>query len=87
MKRRGWPGRLLAPCSASAGADPPQAADFLCGRRQWRIEKVAVVPDFVEQVGARFIASGEPHLVRHANGQRVPSAQFLSQELRRPGKR
>jgi len=63
-----------------------QAADFLRGKLQWRIEKVATVQDFIEQVGTRSTASGEIYLVRLADGQTVPSSQFLTQELRRLGK-
>jgi hypothetical protein len=63
-----------------------QAGDFLRGKLQWRIEKVATVQDFIEQVGTRSTASGEIYLVRLADGSTVPSAQFLSQELRRLGK-
>jgi aminoglycoside phosphotransferase (APT) family kinase protein len=63
-----------------------QAADFLRGKLQWRIDKVATAQDFIEQVGTRSTASGEAYLVRLANGQTVPSAHFLAQELRRLGK-
>jgi hypothetical protein len=63
-----------------------QAADFLRGKLQWRIEKVATMQDFIEQVGTRSTASGEVYLVRLANGQTVTSAEFLTQELRRLGK-
>jgi predicted ThiF/HesA family dinucleotide-utilizing enzyme len=63
-----------------------QAADFLRGKLQWRIEKVATVQDFIEQVGTRSTASGEVYLVRLADGRTVPSAQFLAQELQRLGK-
>jgi hypothetical protein len=63
-----------------------QAADFLRGKLQWRIDKVATVQDFIEQVGTRSTASGEVYLVRLASGQTLPSAQFLAQELRRLGK-
>jgi hypothetical protein len=63
-----------------------QAADFLRGKLHWRMEKVATVQDFIEQVGTRSTASGEIYMVRLADGQTVPSAQFLAQELRRLGK-
>lgn len=64
-----------------------QAADFLRGKLHWHIEKIATAQDFIEQVGTRSTASGEVYLFRLANGQTVPSAQFLTQELRRLGKR
>jgi len=64
-----------------------QAADFLRGKLQWQIEKIATAQDFIEQVGTRSTASGEVYMFRLANGQPVPSAQFLTQELQRLGRR
>jgi hypothetical protein len=60
-----------------------QAADFLRGKLQWRIEKVGTVQDFIEQVGTRSTTSGGFYLVRLANGRTLTSAEFLAQELRR----
>ncbi len=64
-----------------------QAADFLRGKLQWQIEKITTAQDFIEQVGTRSTASGQDYMIRLADGQTVPSAQFLAQELRRLGKR
>jgi hypothetical protein len=64
-----------------------QAADFLRGKLQWQIEKVATAQDFIAQVGTRSTSSGHVYLVRLADGRELPSAQFLAQELRRIDKR
>jgi hypothetical protein len=64
-----------------------QAADFLRGKLQWQIEKVATVQDFIVQIGTRSTSSGNVYLVRLADGHELPSAQFLTQEFRRIEKR
>jgi hypothetical protein len=63
--------------------DGKQAADFLRGKLKWRIEKVATVQDFIEQIGTRSTTSGMAYQVRLADGRTLPSAEFLRQELRR----
>ena len=60
-----------------------QAADFLRGKLKWRIEKVSSTQDFIVEVGTRSTTSGEAYLVRLGDGRTLPSAQFLTQELRR----
>jgi tellurite resistance protein len=67
--------------------DSAQAADFLRGKYGWRIEKVATVQDFIEQIGTRSTASGDVYKVRLADGRTISSADFLVQELRRLEKR
>jgi hypothetical protein len=64
-----------------------QGADFLRGKLQWQIEKVATAQDFIAQIGTRSTTSGDVYLVRLADGRTLPSAQFLAQELRRIEKR
>ncbi len=60
-----------------------QAADFLRGKLQWNIEKVATMKDFIVVVGTRSTTRGEIYQVRLADGRMLPSAEFLTQELRR----
>lgn len=60
-----------------------QAGDFLRGKLKWRIEKVSTIHDFIVEVGTRSTTSGEAYLVRLGDGRTLPSAQFLTQELRR----
>lgn len=60
-----------------------QAGDFLRGKLKWRIEKVNTIQDFIVEVGTRSTTSGEAYLVRLGDGRTLPSAQFLTQELRR----
>lgn len=64
-----------------------QAADFLRGKLQWNLEKIRTVRDFIVEVGTRSTTSGEIYLVRLADGRTLPSAEFLTQELRRIEKR
>ena len=64
-----------------------QAADFLRGKFNWRIEKVVTVQDFIDQVGTRSTASGDVYKVRLADGRTLPSADFLRQELGRIDRR
>lgn len=64
-----------------------QAADFLRGKLKWRIDKVATVQDFIEQVGTRSTSSGDIYQVRLGDGRTLASAEFLTQELRRIEKR
>jgi hypothetical protein len=63
--------------------DCRQAAEFLRGKLKWRIEKVATVQDFIDQIGTRSTTSGEVYRVKLADGRTLPSAEFLRQELRR----
>jgi hypothetical protein len=64
-----------------------QAADFLRGKLNWQIDKVATAQDFIQQIGTRSTTSGNVYMVRLADGRELPSAQFLTQELRRIDKR
>jgi len=63
--------------------DCRQAAEFLRGKLKWRMEKVATVQDFIEQIGTRSTTTGEVYQVKLADGRTLPSAEFLRQELRR----
>jgi hypothetical protein len=58
-----------------------QAAEFLQGKLKWRLNKVATVEDFIEQIGTRSTTTGEIYQVRLANGRLIPSADFLLKEL------
>jgi hypothetical protein len=64
-----------------------QGADFLRGKLHWQIDKVATVQDFISQIGTRSTTSGDVYLVRLADGRSLPSADYLTQELRRIEKR
>jgi hypothetical protein len=64
-----------------------QATDFLRGKLNWNAEKVNTAQDFIEQIGTRSTASGEPYRVRLADGRVLASADFLRQELRALDKR
>jgi hypothetical protein len=60
-----------------------QAADFLRGKLKWRIDKVVTVQDFIDQIGTRSTTSGEIYQVQLPDGKKMPSAEFLRQELAR----
>ena len=60
-----------------------QAADFLRGKLQWNLDKVATAKDFIDQIGTRSTTSGDVYRVRFTDGRTLTSAEFLAQELRR----
>ena len=60
-----------------------QAADFLRGKLQWNADKVHTTKDFITVVGTGSMTSGTIYQVRLADGRTLPSAEFLTQELRR----
>ncbi|MEO7851057.1 MAG: DUF5329 family protein [Rubrivivax sp.] len=63
--------------------DSVEAAEFLQGKLKWRISKVTTVQDFIDQIGTRSTTSGEIYQVQLADGKKMPSAEFLRQELAR----
>jgi hypothetical protein len=60
-----------------------QAAEFLRGKLNWRIEKVSTVQDFIDQIGTRSTTSGAVYYIKLADGRTMTSADFLRQELLR----
>jgi hypothetical protein len=63
--------------------DSAQAAEFLQGKLKWRFGKVSSVQDFIDQIGTRSTTSGEIYQVQLPDGKKMPSAEFLRQELAR----
>jgi hypothetical protein len=66
--------------NAYAGRD---AAVFLRRKLEKMGEHVANAPQFIEQIATRSSTTGEPYLIRYADGRTVPAAQVLAQELQR----
>jgi hypothetical protein len=60
-----------------------QAAEFMNGKLQWHLERVATVQDFIAVVGTRSSVSGDVYRIRLADGRTVPCADFLREELAR----
>lgn len=59
------------------------AAKFLRGKYDKMGEHVSTAQQFIEQIGSRSSTSGEPYLIRFADGRQVPAARFLGDELAR----
>jgi hypothetical protein len=57
------------------------AARFL--REKWRSRgaEVRSAEDFIDRVASFSSTTGEPYLIRFANGQEIPSAEYLRAEL------
>jgi hypothetical protein len=62
---------------------PKEAAKFLRGKFNKMGEHVATAQQFIEQIATKSSTSGEPYLIRLADGREIPSARFLGDELKR----
>jgi len=59
------------------------AADFLRKKMDYMGDRVSTAQQFVDQIASRSSTSGEPYMIRHADGRMEHSAKFLSDELKR----
>lgn len=59
------------------------AAKFLRKKLGSMGEHVNSATDFIDQIASRSSTSGQPYLIRFANGQTEPAAKFLGDELKR----
>jgi len=59
------------------------AAKFLRGKFDKMGEHVSTAQQFIDQIGSRSSTSGEPYLIRFADGREVSAAKFLGEELQR----
>jgi hypothetical protein len=59
------------------------AAKFLRGKLDSMGGHVNTAQQFIEQIATRSSTSGQPYLVRHADGRMERLANFLGDELRR----
>ena len=62
------------------------AGKFLRGKLEAMGDKVHTAHDFIEQIASRSSTSGDPYLIRWADGRTVPAAKFLGDELKRMGR-
>ena len=59
------------------------AAKFLRGKLNKMGEHVNTAQQFIEQIASKSSTSGEPYLIRFADGRVLPSATVLADELKR----
>jgi Family of unknown function (DUF5329) len=62
---------------------PGEAAQFLRAKFARMGEHVGSAVQFIEQIASRSSTTGQPYLIRFADGRTQPVAQFLGDELRR----
>lgn len=60
-----------------------EAARFLRGKLEKMGQNVTTAAQFIDQIASRSSSSGQPYLIRLADGRTVPAAQFLAEELKR----
>lgn len=60
-----------------------EAATFLRQKFERMGEHVGTAAQFIDQIGSRSSTTGEPYLIRFADGRTMTAAQFLGEELRR----
>jgi hypothetical protein len=59
------------------------AASFLRGKMDRMGRGVTSAQQFIEQIASKSSTSGEPYMIRHADGRMEQSAKFLGEELKR----
>jgi hypothetical protein len=59
------------------------AAKFMRGKMKAMGEHVNTAQQFIEQIATKSSTTGQPYMIRFADGKTVPVAQFLGEELKR----
>ncbi len=59
------------------------AAKFMRGKMKSMGEHVTTAQQFIEQIATKSSTTGQPYMIRFADGKTMPSAQFLGEELKR----
>ncbi len=59
------------------------AARFMRGKLKSMGEHVTSAQQFIDQIASKSSTTGQPYLIRLADGKTIPSAQFLGEELKR----
>jgi hypothetical protein len=59
------------------------ASKFLRSKFNKMGEHVSTAQQFIDQIGSRSSTSGDPYLIRFADGREIPAAKFLGDELQR----
>ena len=62
--------------------DAKTAAKFLKGKWDANTAKIKTAQDFIEVAATKSSTSGKPYLIRYADGKEIPSAEFLTAELK-----
>ena len=75
--------RFIRNGSAYSGRD---AAKFLRGKFDKMGEHVSTAQQFIDQIAARSSTTGQPYLMRFADGSTRPVSQVLGEELARMDK-
>jgi hypothetical protein len=60
---------------------PAEAADHL--QRKWEAagDQITTADQFIERLASRSSTSGEPYVIRFANGKETPSGEYLREQL------
>ncbi len=59
------------------------AARFMRGKLKSMGEHVTSAQQFIDQIASKSSTTGQPYLIRFADGKTISSAQFLGEELKR----
>lgn len=59
------------------------AAKFMRGKLKAMGEHVTSAQQFVDQIASKSSTTGQPYMIRFADGKTIPSAIFLGEELKR----
>ena len=59
------------------------AAKFMRGKMKAMGEHVTTALQFIEQIASKSSTTGQPYMIRFADGKTTPVAQFLGDELKR----
>jgi Family of unknown function (DUF5329) len=62
--------------------DAKTAGKFLKGKWDANTAKIKTAQDFIEIAATKSTTSGKPYLIRSADGTEIPSAEFLTTELK-----
>lgn len=59
------------------------AAKFMRRKMKAMGEHVTSAQQFIDQIASKSSTTGQPYMIRFADGRTMPSAQFLGEELKR----
>jgi Family of unknown function (DUF5329) len=59
------------------------AAKFMRGKFEMMGDQVNTAQQFIDQIASKSSTTGQPYLIRYADGKTVPAALFLGDELKR----
>lgn len=65
--------------------DSADAAKFLRGKWDAKAKEIETAEDFIQKVGSISSTSGQPYLIRFADGREVKCADYLKELLKKTG--